>query len=192
MPRNQAAKKAAPQEPVVEQPKQAMKPKPLRKVVPVRSRRGDTESSDFKAGQDTPRAMRSRGPARESLEPARIQPVGRVVSKEKLDALKFNEDVLTIVVHDSTNPLDDPMPEVWNDGTPQRFQRGKEMQVKRKYVEVLARAKKTTYTQRKVKNQLGEETYINVPHSALKYPFAVIHDPSPNGKAWLQSIINEA
>ena len=107
-------------------------------------------------GQDKPRAMKSTGNARESLDAAEVQPVDRVVSKDKLEALQFNEDILTVMVHETTNPIDDPMPEVWNDGKVQRFQRGVEMQVKRKYVEVLARAKKTTYTQRKEKDGNGD------------------------------------
>ncbi len=150
------------------------------------------ETQEQQVGQDHPRVMKSTGPAKESLEPARIQRVGRAVSSEKLEALKFGEDVLTVMVHDSTNPIDDPIPEVWNDGKPQRFERGKEMQVKRKYVEVLARAKKTTYTQKKIKDGNGDDTYVQVPHTALKYPFAVLHDPSPRGRDWLKNILQEA
>jgi hypothetical protein len=150
------------------------------------------ESSEQTAGQDTPRVMRSTGPARESLEPARIQRVGRVVSGEKLEMLKFNEDILTVMVHESTNQLDDPIPEVWNDGKCQRFQRGLEQEVKRKYVEVLARAKKTIYKQERVKDGNGDDTIVNRPQTALKYPFVVLRDPSPRGAAWLKSIMAEA
>lgn len=187
MPRNQAAQK----------PAAAPRPAPVKdaqvkKVTPVRSQRHAVESSEQRVGQDHPRAMRSRGPARQSLEPARIEVVDRVVSQDKLDALAFNEEVLTILVHDSTNPIDDPIPEVWNDGVPQRFERNVEMQVKRKYVEVLARAKKTTFSQEKRKDGNGDDTYVQIPHSALKYPFVVVNDPNPKGRAWLKGILAEA
>lgn len=192
MPRNNAvtARKPAVQQPQPQEPAPAATTRP--RVTSVRSRRHDVDTSDHQVGQDNPRAMRSRGKARESLEPARIEPVHGPVSKQKLEALAFNEDVLTIMVHDSTNPLDDPIPEVWNDGIRQAFIRNREQDVKRKYVEVLARTKKTTYSQKKEKDGNGDEQYINVPHTALKFPFVVLHDPSPKGKAWLKAILSEA
>lgn len=159
---------------------------------PVRSRRGDVNSDDHKIGQDRPRAMKSTGPAKDSLEPALIEPVTGPVSKQKLDNLMFMEDMVEVMVHDSTNPQDEPMPCVWNGGVPQRFQRGKAQTVKRKFVEQLARQKKTTYTQEKTKDANGDDTYVQIPHTALLYPFSVLSDPSPNGRAWLQKVLAEA
>lgn len=150
------------------------------------------ETQEQQVGQDHPRAMKNTGPARESIEPARVQRVGRVVSQDKLEALKFNEEILTVMVHESTNPIDDPIPEVWNDGKVQRFQRGKEMDVKRKYVEVLARSKKTAYSQTKIKDGNGDDVIVNNPMTALKYPFSVLRDPNPRGAAWLKNILAEA
>jgi len=73
--------------------------------------------------------------------------VDRPVDKEHLENLKFNEEVLTIMLHDTTDPTADPIPYVINDGRRQAFIRGQEQQVKRKFVEVLARMKVTSYTQ---------------------------------------------
>lgn len=161
-----------------------------RRVAPTRSTRGFVESEDTKAGQDAPRVMSSRGDARESLDALNFQAVDRV-SEEKLRELQFMEDVLTVHVHESTNPLDAPIPAVWNDGVSQYFIRGQEQRVKRKFVEVLARLKKTTYSQRKQVNAVGDEEYVQVPHTALLYPFSVTSDPNPNGAAWLRSVIQE-
>lgn len=149
------------------------------------------ETSEQKVGQDNPRVMKSSGPAKASIEPARIERVGRVVSKDKLEALAFNEEILTVLVHESTNPLDDPIPEVWNDGKVQRFIRGREQDVKRKYVEVLARAKKTAYSQSKVKDGNGDDAIVNNPMTALKYPFSVLRDPNPRGASWLKNVLAE-
>ena len=171
---------------------QKEKPEEIKQVLPVRSRRRDVDTSEQKVGQDKTRAMRSRGPAKQALEPSIVQPVERVVSREKLEALAFMEEELTVMVHDSTNPLDEPFPEVWNDGKCQRFQRGKEQKVKRKYVEVLARAKKTAFSNEKYKDANGDDAYRYPSHTALRYPFAVLHDPSGDrGKAWLQSVLSE-
>lgn len=158
---------------------------------PLRSTRHDLETGDQPTGQDRPRKMKSRGPARKSLDPVIIQAVDNPVSRGKMELLAFMEEPVTVVVHESTNPTDEPMPCVWNDGKPQRFMRGQEMTVKRKYIEVLARQKKTTYTQRKEKDENGDDTYIQVPHTALLYPFAVVND-TQKGRDWLKSIMQEA
>lgn len=164
----------------------------VKKVAPVRSTRQFQETADETVGQDQARAMRSRGPARTSLAPTVVQPVERVVSKDKLEALAFMEEEITVLVHESTNPVDEQLVEVWNDGTPQRFQRGVEQRVKRKYVEVLARAKKTVHRNEKYKDSNGDDAYRYPSSTALKYPFSVVEDANPRGKAWLRSVLNEA
>lgn len=159
-----------------------------KKTQPVRSTRQFLDADEPQV-KDQPRAMKSTGPASEALEAQGFDVVKGHVSKEKLDNLAFMEDVLTVVVHDSTNENDEPIPRVWNGGRSQAFIRGKEQEVKRKFVEVLARLKYTKYTQRLVKDATGADTYVQIPHTALRYPFAVIRDPSPKGKEWLKNAL---
>lgn len=169
------------------------KAQPIRKVRPVRSTRQFTEAAEQPIAQAPTRAMRSRGPARQALDaPTAVQAVERPVSKEKLELLAFNEEVIKILVHDSTNPTDEQLVEVWNDGVPQRFQRGVEQDVKRKYVEVLARCKRTTRANEKFKDGNGDDAYRYPGHTALRYPFSVIHDPNPRGRDWLRVLLSEA
>lgn len=160
-----------------------------RQVAPVVIRK-ETDTRAHQTGQDHPRDLPGAGKAR--IEPARIEVVGRPLTQEKAEALIFNEDMLTIVVHESTNPLDDPRPAIWNDGRRVEFERGVECQVKRKFVEVLARMKKTVYTQQKYENANGDKGYRNIPQTALVHPFSVLHDPSPRGRDWLKAILAEA
>lgn len=189
MPRKQAAARKDPQP----QAQPAPTPTPARRhVAPVRSRRLDVNASEQKVGQDRPRHMKSIGPARKSLEPAHIEPVENAVTKEFLDELAFMEEKVTVLVHDTTNPADVPVPEVWNDGRVQRFIRGKEQVVKRKFVELLARSKRTTYTQEKVRDDQDIESYRNVPHTVLQFPFSIVHDSNPKGAAWLKNVLAQA
>lgn len=153
---------------------------------PVRSTRQFLDAEEH-VGQSRPRVLPSKGKA--TLEPTEVIPVETPVSQDKLAALAFNEEVVTILVHESTNPTDEPMPEVWVDGRAQRFLRGHEQPVKRKYVEALARAKKTTYSQVKLPDNAG---YKNVPHTALRYPFSVTQDANPRGRDWLKAILAQA
>lgn len=150
------------------------------------------ETEEQTVGQDRPREMKSTGPAKESLESSSIEGVDRPVSKEKLAMLAFMEEVLIVMVHDTTNERDIPVPPVWNDGRAQYFIRGVEQKVKRKFIEVLARAKKTSFTQEMYKDAMGNDGYRQIPHTALAYPFSVLHDPHPRGKDWLKSILSEA
>lgn len=161
------------------------------RVQSTRSTRGFIESAEQQTGQDRPRLMKSRGDARDSLDAIQTQAVDRATD-EKFKELQFMEDTLTVRIHESSNPMDAPIPAVWNDGVSQYFIRGQEQNVKRKFVEILARLKKTTYSQQKRVNAVGDEEYVQIPHTSLLYPFAVIADPSPRGSAWLRSVMQEA
>jgi hypothetical protein len=137
-----------------------------------------------------PRDLKSTGPAREALDPPQIEVVERV-RQDKLEVLKFMEEPVTVLVAESTNPHDTPVIEVWNGGRKEFFLRGQEKVVRRKFVEVLARMKKTVYSQRLEKDANGVEFYRNIPHTASQHPFAVIED-TPKGREWLKGIMKEA
>ena len=157
---------------------------------PVRSTRAFVETEEEEIGQNNVRNMRSTGRARDSLDPPMVHRVDKRPSKEKLDTLSFMEEIVTVIVHDSTNPTDDPHPVVWNSGIRQQFERGAEQKVKRKFVWVLANARKTTYSQEKYKDAQGAEAYRNIPHTALMYPFSVIDD-SEKGKTELRKLLSQ-
>jgi hypothetical protein len=120
-----------------------------------------------------------------------IEPVDKPVNKEWAEQMAFNEEIIKIRVHESTDKLAENPVEVFCNGMPQRFIRGQEQAVKRKYVEVLARAKQTTFGNQKITIGQGEETYVYPSHTALRYPFSVVEDPSPKGRDWLKSVLAE-
>jgi hypothetical protein len=171
-----------------QQQSQQKKPDQIRKVPPVATRQF-VEAEEHVA-QPRPRLQRSSGPARKALEQAHVEVPDGPVTKEKLAALAFMEEEVTVLVHDTTDETAEPLPQVINDGRSQFFIRGEEQKCKRKYVEVLARAKRTTYKQEMV-IVAGEKTYRNVPHTALRFPFTVVED-HPKGRAWLKKILKEA
>ena len=175
MPRKRAAKKAT----------------PIRNVASVRSTRQFVEAEEH-IQQPKARVMRSGGNARTSLESEHVIAVDRPVSKEKLEILAFMEEELTILVHDTTDPTAEPLPEIINGGGKNRqyFIRGQEQRVKRKYVEVLARAKRTARGNEKFKDSNGDDAYRYPAHTAPRFPFTVIED-SQKGKEWLKAILSE-
>lgn len=148
------------------------------------------DAADHQVGQDRPRNMKSTGPAKESLEPALIEKVDGPVDKSKLDALAFNEEKVQVMVHESTDKNANQLPDLYIGGTPQRFFRGQTQVVKWKFVELLARCKETTYTQEKFQDANGTESYRQIPHTALKYPFSLV-DAQPKFHARLKAVLAE-
>lgn len=69
--------------------------------------------------------------------------------------------------------------------------RGQVVRVKRMHVEVLARMKETRYTQ-PTRNPMDPEggNYL-IPQHAQVYPFEVIEDKNPRGRAWVEALLNE-
>jgi hypothetical protein len=139
---------------------------------------------------EQPRVLRSTGGAKDALDPPVVEPV-KAFNKDKADMLQFLEEPVEIIVNESTNPVDEQIIEVGVNGVPQRFQRGVKQTVKRKFIQQLAR-KLTRFSQTKGKDPQGIETYVNQPHSAARYPFTILSDPNPKGRAWLDNLMQQA
>lgn len=99
----------------------------------------------------------------------------------------MNEDV-EIYVHESNDENAGPFEYVGVEGRRQFVARGRKQVIKRKYVERLVRARKTTFTQDLTPK---DETLNTVkPHSAPMIPFSIITDTA-KGKKWFDRISNE-
>lgn len=143
-------------------------------------------------GQDAPRTMKSTGPAREALEPAYIQTVDRPVDQEKLAMLAFMEMPVQVQIHTTTDPTAEQVFEVINGGKREFFRRGEVKTVARKFVNILASSKITSFTQKRVRDQEGIMQDVQVPSTALRYPFSVLNDPHPRGPDWLRATLASA
>lgn len=100
----------------------------------------------------------------------------------------FMNEKLTVIM--ASNGADDetPVVPVGVNGAFIYLPRDEPIEVKRKYVEVLARAKKTDYDQT-LDIMLGERMNRLTQRHVLKYPFTVISDPNPVGHQWLREIL---
>ena len=160
-----------------------------------RIKRGNAhfEAAEQVIGQDKPRVMKSTGPAKEALEPALIEPVDRPVDLEWAANMAFAKELVTVRVAESTDKNAEQVVEIFNSGDRMLFPRGKEVTCERRFVETMARSKITSFTQKKVKIETtGIEQYVEVPHTALRYPFQVVRDDHPRGGDWLKSVLAEA
>ena len=109
---------------------------------------------------------------------------------KKAELESFMNDILTIVVHPSQEEgaLDFAPPQV--NGVNQPILRGRNSQVKRKYVEALARCRTTKYVQQVIDPSRPENIQMKE-MTTLTYPFAVLDDPSPIGRKWLDAITSQ-
>lgn len=111
---------------------------------------------------------------------------------EYTDKLAFNEEPVEVIVHESTDPNSAPLVDLYVNGRVQRFIRGQAQTVKRKYVEVLARAKQTGIRTSVAMDHAGNPVNRIERHTALRYPFSVQHDPNPKGRDWLRKLLASA
>ncbi len=150
------------------------------------------EAAEQQIGQDTELAMPTSGPLAGMVRTDQdIQIVDGPQWADKAAALAFNEEVIQIMVHESTDKNSSPLVDVYNNGIPQRFIRGQVQAVKRKYVEVLARAKPVGIRTSTAESGDGEIYNRIAKTSALAYPFSIVSDPNPKGPAWIKKILAE-
>ena len=152
------------------------------------ARKGEVETSGETIGQDKPRDMPSTGPARNDAP--EIEIVDGPQWREKADMEAFMHEHVDVVVHETTDPNAEHIIQVSCNGRNQFFMRGVVQKVRRKFVAVLANAKRTRFTQQTFKDANGNDAIRNVPHTALAYPFDIREDQNPKGRAWLKQLLN--
>ncbi|MGF6211779.1 hypothetical protein [Comamonas odontotermitis] len=123
---------------------------------------------------------------------AGIDVVDKPMPKKAIDMEAFMNERVTIMVNPPNNADEPLLVQVGVNGVNQFIPRGEPVQVKRKYVEVLARSKRTDFAQT-LDERLGEQGFnkLRSMHS-LRFPFSVLSDPNPNGGAWLTGVLAEA
>ena len=142
-----------------------------------------------------------------SLQPDRVidlpesGPVGDVTERiemqadtprlgAKLDELEFMNELVDVRIIETGNPADEHVVELRNDGVPQFIIRGQWQRVKRKFVEVLARAKKDSIATPEFEDSTGARSTRILKTASLQYPFEM-RDQNPKGYPWLQGILSE-
>jgi hypothetical protein len=102
----------------------------------------------------------------------------------------FMNEQVTIMVHSTTDENQPPQVIVNCNGMNQPIMRGYPTSVRRKYVEILARMKETKYSQ-VTRNPSAPDQIDMVARHGLSYPFDLIEDSNPRGRAWLQNVLAE-
>ena len=138
---------------------------------------GDTETSLVLPGQGDGEIKRT------DLSPIEAENAGP--DKDRLDSLQMAEEMIDVMVHESTDPNADNPVMVYCNGVSQFFIRGQTQTVRRKYVGVLAAKQSALRTTER--REQGDTVITKI--KSLRYPFSVIRDPNPNGAQWLRDIM---
>lgn len=122
----------------------------------------------------------------QTIEPVVNLEMGKTVSEEV-----FMNELVEIIVAETTDENAPPHLLLNVNGVSMPLARGTPINVKRKYVEVLARCKETKYKQPTRDMSNPEAGNHLVGSTALTYPFEVVTD-SDKGRAWLRAVRAEA
>lgn len=120
-----------------------------------------------------------------------IDPVSQVADLRELAASEaFMNEMVEVMVHSSTDENQAPHVILNCNGTNQPILRGVPTRVRRKYVEILARMKETKYSQ-VTRNPAAPDQIDMIARHGLAYPFELMHDDNPRGRAWLANVLAE-
>lgn len=111
--------------------------------------------------------------------------------ESKEDYELFMNQTVTVAIHEVSDEWAEQMFSVEMHPKKIWFQRGKSRKCPRWAVELLARARPVGFRNVEQTNDLGEKEVIYPWRSGLRYPFAVIEDPDPRGRGWLENILHE-
>jgi len=150
------------------------------------------DSQDHEIGQSNARTLKSTGPADQALESSVIVKVSeQPYDDEKMAMLKFMAEPIEIRIGTTTDKNAEQCFEININGRLEFFRRGETKTVPRYVVDRLLRLKQTVYTQKEVVNAEGVKDIVNIPHTALKYDYAITRDDNPLGKSWERAVLAE-
>ena len=152
-------------------------------------RRRRVEAAEQQVGQDHDAIMPSSGQAR--MPETEIEKVDGPNWEDKAKFEQFMNEPVDVFVSEATDPNASPIVEIYVNGVVQRFLRGQQQTVKRKFVEGLARAKPTHVSTHEFTNTDGARDVRIRRNTGLRFPFSVMSDPNPNGPAWLKKVLAE-
>jgi hypothetical protein len=113
------------------------------------------------------------------------------LSQSALDAAAFFEELVEVEISSSDRQGAEPVIQLQCNGVNQFLYRGVPQSIKRKFVEILARAKSENISTPEFMDGNGNRSTRVVKSQGLRYPFRVLRDDNPNGRVWLESVMRQ-
>jgi len=108
---------------------------------------------------------------------------------DKMDLLAFMEEPVGVFIHETSEKDADMVFDIQVNGKAHVFRRGQTLVVRRKFIEGLARAKPVHYDNVEFVQKDGTNNVRWPGRRGLRYPFTVMEEHNPRGKAWLTAIL---
>lgn len=121
-----------------------------------------------------------------------VQIVGEREFETTAETEAFMEELVVIQVHKSTDKNAVPQVPVGINGDKIWIPRGVPVRLPRKFVEVLARSQEATFSTDDNPDPNADEGKMIRRTNGQVYPFSVIQDRNPRGRAWLERVTREA
>lgn len=151
----------------------------------------DTDSEQI--GQEQTHIIPSTGDLDRDDFKSEFIAVDTPVQSEHFKEMMFMEEPVLLLIPTGSNPeAEEQYVDIGNNGVRQYVERGVPQWVKRKFVEVLARAKREKVSTPEFTDASGARATKIVRTPALIHGFQVMEDKNPNGHAWLRRILAEA
>ena len=126
------------------------------------------------------------------LEMSGLRSVNDPEFKEKAAQMAFDQEVIEIMVMASTSTYPDHTFNIGVNGKLRMVVRGQRIPMPRNYVEVLLRAKVSSYGNHEIVNSItGEREVKNPETKSHRYPLQIITDKNPLGAQWLERVVND-
>jgi hypothetical protein len=111
--------------------------------------------------------------------------------KDKAEELAFLEELVIINIFNDASPDAENPVQLGINGRMVIVWRGDPTVIRRKYVEQLLRAKPQRVTTRLDRSNPDNVKNFADKTSSLKYPFEIVQDDNPRGRAWAKKILSE-
>jgi hypothetical protein len=104
----------------------------------------------------------------------------------------FMNETVEVEILPSDRPDAEQTIQLLHQGVSQMLLRGIATPIKRKFLYVLAQARAEGVRTRETFTPSGDRTMVIDKYNTLRYPFRVTQDKNPNGRAWLEQVMQEA
>ena len=111
--------------------------------------------------------------------------------KDKANQMRFDNEKVEIMVMASQSTYPDHTFNISVNGVQRLISRGNRQWLPRNYVEVLLRAKISTYGNNEVTTPAGDRKIENPETKSHRYPLQILTDNSPHGQHWLERVSND-
>lgn len=147
------------------------------------STRQEVESSDYLPDFGSEKILDYRN-LKLTLVAQPIVAVGDREFKDVVEAEAFMQELIVIRVHPTSDINAPPLVPAGCNGEVVWLPRGQPVNIPRKFIESLARYE-TNYATQRAQDPNADDGMVQRTRANQPYPFTVIHDPHPKGRAWL-------